>query len=102
MLCDILYERHVSIGHGGRDHMIKELNRLYKSITQNGIKLFLSVCESCQQKRNMGKKGMVKPMVFPQLDSKCQVDLIDFQSQPDENYKFILVYQDHLTKVCNF
>ncbi|XP_050499952.1 KRAB-A domain-containing protein 2-like [Diabrotica virgifera virgifera] len=27
-----------------------------------------------------------------------QVDLIDFQSQPDGEYKFILVYQDHLTK----
>jgi len=28
----------------------------------------------------------------------CQVDLIDMQSQTDGNYRFILVYQDHLTK----
>ncbi|XP_035207888.1 KRAB-A domain-containing protein 2-like [Stegodyphus dumicola] len=99
MLFDIIYETHVSIGHGGRDHIIKQLNRRYKNITQNDIKLFLSVCESCQQKRNMRKKGIViKPMVFPRLNSRCHVDLIDFQSQSDGNYKFILVYQDHFTK----
>ncbi|GFO32290.1 integrase core domain protein [Plakobranchus ocellatus] len=27
-----------------------------------------------------------------------QVDLIDFQSHPDGEYKFIMAYQDHLTK----
>ena len=32
------------------------------------------------------------------MNSRCQVDLIDFQSQPDEDFKFIMVYQDHLTK----
>jgi len=32
------------------------------------------------------------------MNSRCQVDLIDMQVQPDGNYRFILVYQDHLTK----
>ncbi|XP_008190170.1 uncharacterized protein LOC103311995 [Acyrthosiphon pisum] len=32
------------------------------------------------------------------MNSCCQVDLIDMQSNPDNNYKFIFVYQDHLTK----
>lgn len=32
------------------------------------------------------------------MNSRCQVDLIDMQSQPDNDFKFILVYQDHLTK----
>jgi len=32
------------------------------------------------------------------MNSRCQIDLIDTQAQPDGNYKFILVYQDHLTK----
>lgn len=69
MLFAILYETHRSIGHGGRDRMIKELNRRYKNITQNDIKLFLSVCESCQGKKNLGKKGIVfKPTVFSDLN----------------------------------
>jgi transposase InsO family protein len=32
------------------------------------------------------------------MNSQCQVDLIDMQSNPDCDMKFILVYQDHLTK----
>jgi len=37
-------------------------------------------------------------MVFNEFNSWCQVDLIDFQSHPDGKYRFIMVYQDHLTK----
>ncbi|XP_050298540.1 KRAB-A domain-containing protein 2-like [Anthonomus grandis grandis] len=33
-----------------------------------------------------------------EMNSRCQVDLIDMQSEPDGEYKFILNYQDHLTK----
>ncbi|XP_060859794.1 KRAB-A domain-containing protein 2-like [Metopolophium dirhodum] len=39
-------------------------------------------------------------MVFEDFNSRCQIDLIDFQSQSDAGYKFVLVYQDHLTKFC--
>ncbi|XP_060855206.1 KRAB-A domain-containing protein 2-like [Metopolophium dirhodum] len=39
-------------------------------------------------------------MVFNDFNSRCQIDLIDFQSQPDRDLKFICVYQDHLTKFC--
>jgi len=39
-------------------------------------------------------------MVFNDFISRCQIDLIDFQSQPDKDFKFICVYQDHLTKFC--
>jgi hypothetical protein len=34
--------------------------------------------------------------------SKCRVDLIDTQSEPDGEYKFMMNYQDHLTKYCVF
>ena len=37
-------------------------------------------------------------MVFKEMNSRAQVDMIDMQSQPDGDYKWILVYQDHLTK----
>lgn len=39
-------------------------------------------------------------MVFEHFNSRCQIDLDDFQSQPDQNFKFICVYQDHLTEFC--
>lgn len=33
------------------------------------------------------------------MNSRCQVDLIDLQTQPDNEFKFISNYQDHLTKL---
>lgn len=60
----------MSFGHRGRDRMIKELNRRHTNIIQNDKKLFVSVCELCQQKRSMGKKDiMVKPKVLSYLNS---------------------------------
>ena len=32
------------------------------------------------------------------MNSRCQVDLTDMQSQTDQGYEFIMVYQDHLSK----
>lgn len=98
-LYDVLKNTHSSIGHGGRDRMIKKLSIKYKNIATSVIELFLSLCEPCQQKQKGIKKGIVvKPMVFNEFNSRCQVDLIDFQSHPDGKYRFIVVYQDHLIK----
>jgi len=41
---------------------------------------------------------VVKPIISSEINSRCQKDLIDMQAQPDGDYKFICVYQDHLTK----
>lgn len=79
--------------------MIKELSNKYKNIARSIIELFLSLCEPCQKNQKGIKKGVVvEPMVFNEFNSRCQVDLIDFQSHPDGKYRFIMVYQDHLTK----
>ena len=37
-------------------------------------------------------------MIFSEMNSRDQVVLIDMQSQPGRDLKWILVYQDHLTK----
>jgi len=61
--------------------------------------MFLNLCEPCQKKQKSAKKGIVvKPIISSHFNSRCQVDLIDYQSQPDRKFKFLLVYQDHLTK----
>lgn len=43
------------------------------------------------------KEGVVKPRLHNEMNSHCQIVLIDMQSNPDRINKFILVYQDHLT-----
>ncbi|GFX58978.1 KRAB-A domain-containing protein 2 [Trichonephila clavipes] len=37
-------------------------------------------------------------MIGSELNSRCQVDLMDLQSNRDRECKFMTVYQDHLTK----
>lgn len=57
------------------------------------------MCETCQKKHSMPKKGLVvKPILHNEMNSRCQIDLIDMQSNPDNGFKYIMVYQDHLTK----
>ena len=96
---EILYDVHSSIGHGGRDHVLKEVGTKYKNIMKEDIQTFLNFCEPCQRKRKGTKKEIVvKPIISSELNSRCQVDLIDYQSQSNGVYKYVFVYQDHLTK----
>ncbi|RDD40124.1 KRAB-A domain-containing protein 2 [Trichoplax sp. H2] len=53
----------------------------------------------CQRKKVVKSHALVtNPILSEDFNSRCQVDLIDFQSQPDREFRFIMVYQDHLTK----
>ena len=74
-------------------------NCKYKNVTVESIVMYLRLCEPCQKKQKTLKKGtVVKPSLHNEMNSRCQVDLIDMQSNPDSDMTFILVYQDHLTK----
>ncbi|XP_023312526.1 KRAB-A domain-containing protein 2-like [Anoplophora glabripennis] len=98
-LYDVIDAAHVAVGHGGHDRMLAETSKKYAKITKEMISLYLSMCDVCQQKKTKKKRGLVsKPILHSEMNSRCQVDLIDFQTQPDEQFKFIMVYQDHLTK----
>jgi hypothetical protein len=48
---------HIAVGHGGRTHMIKELNCKYKNMTVESIFTYLILCEPCQKKQKTLKKG---------------------------------------------
>ena len=66
--------------------------------------IYLHLCISCLKIGQVPQKGLVVwylVMVFSEMNSRGQVDLIDMQSQADVDYKWILVYQDHLTKFVN-
>ncbi|XP_071053668.1 KRAB-A domain-containing protein 2-like [Onthophagus taurus] len=89
----------VDVCHGGRDRMMKKTKEKYKNIVRTEILLFINLCAPCQMKQKREKNGIIsKPMIFNDLNSRCQVDLIDYQSHADGKYRFVLVYQDHLTK----
>ncbi|XP_022910048.2 KRAB-A domain-containing protein 2-like [Onthophagus taurus] len=96
---DIIDAAHISIGHGGHDRLKNETAKKCANVTKEMINIYLSMCEVCQRKKSKSKQGLVsKPILYIEMNSRCQVDLIDIQSQADREYKFIMVYQDHLTK----
>ncbi|XP_039113481.1 SCAN domain-containing protein 3 isoform X1 [Hyaena hyaena] len=97
-LFDILHHTHLSIGHGGRTRMEKELQAKYKNITKEVIMLYLTLCRPCQQKHSKLKKVLTSNPI-KEVNSRCQVDLIDMQLNPDGEYKFIMHYQDLRTKL---
>ena len=98
---DIIKRAHISSGHGGRDKMIQCLSR-YADITRESIEVFKSLCTECQIKRKRAStKGVVvRPILSKDFGSRAQVDLIDMQSMTKAQHKWIMVYQDHLTKYC--
>ncbi|XP_037793016.1 KRAB-A domain-containing protein 2-like isoform X1 [Penaeus monodon] len=82
--------------------MIKELQRKYASITTKALELFRSLGEECQKKRKrpMTKGVVVRLIRSKEFESRSQADLTDMQSMPHSNFKWIMVYHDHLTKFC--
>jgi hypothetical protein len=79
--------------------METELKKKYANITRQTIDLFLSLCMQCQLKKKIPKRGLVvRPILSNFMNSRCQVDLVDMQSEPDGDFRFIMNYQDHLTK----
>lgn len=98
-LFEIIHNAHLAIGHGGRNRLISEINQHYCNITKETIMIYLRLCTQCQKKSSTPKKGLVsRPILHSHFNSRAQVDLIDMQSQSYNDYRFIMVYQDHLTK----
>ncbi|KAK6477958.1 KRAB-A domain-containing protein 2-like [Huso huso] len=100
-LFQVLREAHIAIGHGGKHRMEAALSKKYKNIPRSAVMLYVSLCQQCQRNRNVPRRGLAaQPLLLNEMSSPAQCDLIDFQSQPDGEYKWALMYQDHLTKFC--
>lgn len=56
------------------------------------------MCSMPNQIKSSEKRYCNKPIISRELNSRCQVDLVDMQTCKDGEFKFILNYQDHLTK----
>ncbi|KRZ80050.1 SCAN domain-containing protein 3 [Trichinella papuae] len=67
----------------------REAKNKWTNVTQEACYLFLTFCEECHKKRarKLPKSLVVKPLVSTNLMSRAQVDLINFQTMPDGDYK---------------
>ena len=50
------------------------------------------------KKRNKTTGLVVKPILSQNFNKRAQMDLIDMQTLPDGEFKWLMVYQDHFTK----
>ena len=98
---DVLRKEHELSNHGGRDIMQDKLKKKYANITVELINTFKDTCLKCGLKKARARKGVVvKPILTPRAWHRWQTDLIDMQSQPDGEFRFIQHTQDHFTKYC--
>lgn len=110
----ILERCHNSVGHAGRDRMIKMLSDKYKNVIRQHVEIFLQVCDFCQKRQKKPRTFIITPPSTPQhqqsnqesqllineneFNSRCQFDIIDLHSWPTDDYRYVLVYQDFETK----
>lgn len=96
---DVLEAAHAALRHGGRDRMKSEISKKYANVTFEMINLYIDMCAVCQQrkKKKLTNRG---PASYSLLDinRNCLVDLIDLHNRADGDYRFVMVYQDLVTK----
>ena len=89
---DAIRTQHLLTGHGARDITNGKLKETLAKITKEVIQLYVDLCETCvPKKRKVHKSLFVKPIISNLITSRCQVDLVDIQSQPDGCFKWICV-----------
>ena len=63
-LFNVIHETHIAVGHGGRNRMIKEMNRKYKNVTVESTVTYLRLCEPCQKKKSE-KRFIILKIAIP-------------------------------------
>ena len=93
--------RLINTAHGWIHKTYKELKKQFANISREVIKLFIQLCEQCilKKKRSETSELIVGPITSSDFNSCGQVDLVDYQSCPDGDFKWVMHYQDHLTKL---
>ena len=88
------------VGHG-QDHskgrtLYARVAEIVSNIPREVCKYFTDTCPRCieRQKRTRPTAGL-RPIVTSGFNTRGQVDLIDFQSMPDGDFRFLLNYIDH-------
>ena len=96
---DVLDTVHRNTGHGGRDKMLHAMKSMC-SVPTPAVIAFVKLCQKCQARKTAVKKGSVfaSRACMDVFINRGLVKLIDMQSTPDGNNKWILNYQDCTSK----
>ena len=95
----ILMRIHEELGHARIEKTYKEVCCQYSNVSRAMVDLICELCPLCALDKVVpSRKLPVKAILSTTLNDRGQMDCIDMQSSPDGQFRWILHYQDHLTK----
>lgn len=97
----IIKDIHTAINHRGLKKTYAKICENYANVNRNLVAEYIKQCETCVEKlrkKEVSKGVVVKPIISKDFNDRGQIDLVDFQTLPDNNFKYVLHYQDHLSK----
>ena len=97
-LFDLLNDAHLSVGHGKTQKTYDYLKKRVSNIARQVCELYVKCCTCQTSVPRPARPADFKPIISKSFNCRGQVDLIDMQSQADGEFKWIMHYQDHLTK----
>ena len=103
---DAIHDAHDSIGHKRIASTKNKLSEVYCNITEKSIKLCIDICPICNlsnDNKRTKHKGLGVSIKSKGFRERIQVDLIDYQSDPQKNHNdvemnWLMVVKDHFTK----
>ena len=87
--------------HTKGEGLYRRVKQKWANIPRAYCKLFSDTCPICLEKGQKLKKPTSGsyPILTPGFGKRGQIDLVDMQSCPDGEFKYILNYYDHGTKM---
>ncbi|XP_063929970.1 uncharacterized protein LOC135142222 [Zophobas morio] len=93
----VFHYTHINLKHAWRERMASELKKRFANIVTRDIMTYLNACTQCQRKRLYNKSDR-EPLIYSNISAHCSINFIDYHLRSDGGYKYVLVYQNHLTK----
>ena len=91
--------------HAGIKKTYEQVRKMVENIKIEHVRIYISLCFFCKniknKKRNKSKFCVRKPIVSNGFNERGQVDLIDIRCLKMGEWRYILHYQDNLTKFCS-
>ena len=99
-LFNVIHAAHTSQGHCGRDKLCALIADKFANVPRKAVQIYLGTCRTCEEKKARPRSTVVtQPIVETDIAKRAQIDLIDWHSERQDGYAYILNYQDHLSKL---
>ncbi|KAH6665599.1 hypothetical protein B0J14DRAFT_568748 [Halenospora varia] len=89
---------HRSIGHPEIEPTYDACRRLYYGITQKEVTKLLKECRHCRSQAPNQEPATITPIISRRCLDRIYLDCLDFTSQPNGEYKWVLQVKDHFSR----